>query len=205
MADTKISALSSGGAIQDTDEFVVARAGTNVKIAGSEITGLGGNTIISDQTLGADTQVISFTSIAASWTHLRLLVSLRTDSSNNDIGIRFNGDSGANYDFGHVLSNNSVTAAQGVATTTPTAGYCASSGSPANHFGLYQIIVPFYLSSTHKLWINSGWVEITAATSGIYYIAGGGTWKNTAAITQIDLRAVSKFVAGSRAILYGSQ
>lgn len=36
---TKISELSDGGPLQDTDELVVARAGDNVKIAGSEIGG----------------------------------------------------------------------------------------------------------------------------------------------------------------------
>lgn len=35
MADEKISALSDGGALQSTDEFVVARSGSNVKILGS--------------------------------------------------------------------------------------------------------------------------------------------------------------------------
>jgi len=37
MADTKISALTDGGAIQATDQFVVARTGSNFKIAGSEV------------------------------------------------------------------------------------------------------------------------------------------------------------------------
>ncbi len=42
MADKKISELADGGALQDTDEIVVARSGTNVKIAGSEFGGGGG-------------------------------------------------------------------------------------------------------------------------------------------------------------------
>ncbi len=37
MADSKITDLSDGGAIVDTDEFVVARSGADKKIAGSQI------------------------------------------------------------------------------------------------------------------------------------------------------------------------
>lgn len=37
MADEKITDLSDGGAIQAGDEFVIARSGSNYKIAGSEI------------------------------------------------------------------------------------------------------------------------------------------------------------------------
>jgi hypothetical protein len=37
MADSKITDLSDGGAIQDADEFVVARSGNDNKIAGSKI------------------------------------------------------------------------------------------------------------------------------------------------------------------------
>lgn len=37
MADTKISALTAGNAIQDADEFAVARGAANVKVLGSEM------------------------------------------------------------------------------------------------------------------------------------------------------------------------
>jgi len=110
----------------------------------------GGDTVISDQTLGADTQTISFTSIPGTYTHLRLFVLLRTDSANNDIGVRFNNDAGANYDWENFLVNNTSSvgwgSTQGVAATSFTAGYCASSTAVANEFGVYVIEIPFYTS-----------------------------------------------------------
>lgn len=39
MADAKITDLADGGAVQAADEFVVARAGANKKIAGSNVPG----------------------------------------------------------------------------------------------------------------------------------------------------------------------
>lgn len=42
MADAKITDLADGGAVQSADEFVVARAGANKKIAGSQLVGLDG-------------------------------------------------------------------------------------------------------------------------------------------------------------------
>lgn len=42
MADQKITDLTDGGAIQATDEFVVARSGANNKIAGNRLVGVDG-------------------------------------------------------------------------------------------------------------------------------------------------------------------
>lgn len=42
MADSKITDLSDGGAIQYADEFVIARSGANNKIAGNRVTGADG-------------------------------------------------------------------------------------------------------------------------------------------------------------------
>lgn len=53
MADTKISALADGGAFLDTDEFVVARAGDNVRIAGSKIADPAKTASISELVAGA--------------------------------------------------------------------------------------------------------------------------------------------------------
>ncbi len=41
MADSKITALSDGGAVAATDEFVVARSGANNKISGSRVASSG--------------------------------------------------------------------------------------------------------------------------------------------------------------------
>ena len=55
MADTKISALSSGAPAVGTDEYVIARSGANYKLTGTNLLGLvtgTANTFTADQTFG---------------------------------------------------------------------------------------------------------------------------------------------------------
>jgi hypothetical protein len=64
MADTKISALSSGGSVAASDELVIARSGANYKIAGTDVATaatsvgtLGSLAVTGNVTLGADVVV----------------------------------------------------------------------------------------------------------------------------------------------------
>lgn len=80
MPDTKISDLSDGGAIQDTDEFVVARSSSNVKVAGSQMMRLWENSQINS---GDSPFTMDFdTVLEADATSGNIIINLPTISSN---------------------------------------------------------------------------------------------------------------------------
>lgn len=91
MANTKISAFTSGAPAQSTDEFVIARAGANYKLAGSDIktlaVGAGAVSVTSAKTLsvsnsltlaGTDGTTMTFPSTSATIA--------RTDAANTFVG-----------------------------------------------------------------------------------------------------------------------
>lgn len=91
MANTKISAFTSGAPAQATDEFVIARAGANYKLAGSDLktlaVGAGAVSVTSDKTLtvsntltlaGTDGTTMTFPSTSATLA--------RTDAGNTFTG-----------------------------------------------------------------------------------------------------------------------
>ena len=156
----------------------------------------GGPTLITSTTLGAPAASIDLTSISAAYKHLWLMARLRTDSGSNDVGMRWNNDSGSNYWTINTLSASA-------SATLFTVGYCSTSTAPADQFGTVQIWMPFY-SITGGKGHNAVWTGSTVGA--IFTGTGSGLWNNnTAAINRITLftNGGSNLVAGSTVELYG--
>jgi hypothetical protein len=159
-------------------------------------------TLISTTTVGAGGAAsIDFTSIAASWTDLYMVLSVRTSGAT--IGgstlIRFNGSS-ANLSY-RLLQGNGASAATYTATDGET-GFTSAASSTSNTFANNSIYIPNYAGSTNKSFSADTVTENNATTAyqGIY----AGLWSNTAAITSISLVPASgTFVQYSTASLYG--
>lgn len=175
----------------------------------------GGGGAVDDMTL-LDAQVVSaataanitFSAISGAYSQLIIFLVLRGDhTSATNVLVRFNGDSGANYDW-QALSGNNVTASANVAVgaTSMVLGRCLGTDAPAGSFGVGTITIPFYSSTTQ----DKGCVAISGSSSS--NLAGGqfsqqfyGNWYTAnAAITSIVLfPSTANFVQNSRASLYG--
>lgn len=145
--------------------------------------------------------------IAQTASTLLIVILARTTQAvvTSTVQLRFNGDSGANYDRAQMSSTAGAapagaTAAGGTNIDPPVPG----SSVGANTFASWMIWVPAYTQTTaHKMLSGTGgWAEATATNDVI--ASTTGKWRNTAAITQVSITAGSgNLVAGSRLTVYG--
>lgn len=175
-----------------------------------------GFALICSQVLGAsqstfDTQtILGGNSIRGDYNHLRIILYARLDdaAANETVALRFNNDSGANYDAAGASSNTSTVAAEGSfgQTSLIVAERIPASTAPSGNFGVANIDIPMYagtvgnksvLSFNHESHSTSG----TSIATEIF----GGTWRSSSAVTRITLidQNGGNFIAGSAFFLYG--
>lgn len=147
---------------------------------------------------------ITFSSISQNFTHLRLLGSLRdnrTVTVGDDLILRFNGDTAANYNntygtFGSNTNAISATSLIGLARIT-------SAANTANFFGPLDIFIPNYSNTT----LGKGAIALSGYGDGVspLHRLGQGTWNSTAAITSISIapNIGPLFTQYSQLTLYG--
>jgi hypothetical protein len=156
---------------------------------------------IATTTLGSSAASIAFTSITSAYTDLRLVVTSLASSSTIGGMIQFNSDTGSNYSYTRLTGNG--TAASSTRVTAFTQLNTAFSGNATTTIPMLQTVDVFsYAGSTNKTILvtsqsdqnGSGAVERSC-----------GLWRNTAAITRIDIfpNSANNFAAGTTATLYG--
>ena len=150
------------------------------------------------QTLGTSSASVTFSSIPATYTDLYIVIEAKNLAGNSDVLMRFNSDSGSNY---------SATILTGDGTSASSARRTNSTSVILNYFD--------FLNSTTATQFNVNIQNYSNATTYKTAIlranranqateAVVGLWRNTAAITQIDLTpSSSSFAAGSTFSLYG--
>ena len=153
---------------------------------------------IATQTLASAAASITFSSIAASYTDLKWVLT-GTVSSVSDITCRFNSDTSTNYSWtalygsGTVAGSNRQTSVDAIRT---------SEGNPSTTIPFFNSGEVFsYAGSTYKTQLTT-W---NGDTNGAGYTRTAvGLWRSTAAITSISiLPAASNFNTGTTATLYG--
>ena len=155
--------------------------------------------LIASQTLASSAASITFSSIAASWTDLRLVLT-ETNSGTTQVLLRFNGDTATNYSY-TILAGNGTTASSGGSSTINNialqANYAATSTIPA----FVSADIFSYAGSTYKTVLVTNSADQNG-TGGIERITG--TWRSTAAITSV-VASVSfgTLSIGTTAQLYG--
>jgi len=171
---------------------------------------LGGVVQIGTTTLGSDNATLaSFTSIPGIYNDLRLVIVGRTDQTTGQVaGVQFNADAGANYTYQQIY-NNSASTLTGSGAVSQSIGFAIFLASAtANAAAVSQVVVeiPNYIGTTfQKFWLSRGSQLNTADGTGeLTELFVSGRWKNTAAITRVDvLVATGNFKAGSYCTLYG--
>lgn len=153
---------------------------------------------IATTTLGSVAATITFSSIAASWTDLKLVL-VGTAAIGISPQLRFNSDSGSNY---------SETTLEGTGTGAVSGRNTGMSQINLGQNGLSTTIPNFcsadifsYAGSTNKTVL----VTFSSDRNGSGFVERAvGLWRNTAAITTVTIAAASStFSIGTTATLYG--
>jgi hypothetical protein len=155
---------------------------------------------IATQTLGSAAASITFSSIPANYTDLRLAIVLKNVSSDNPI-LRLNSDTGNNYSR-TILTGNGSSATSGRSTSTGNIilGYNFHGGSA--QFAFYTIDLFSYTGSTNKTLLFTSSEDENG--SG-HVIRGVGLYRSTSVISAATLSNFSgnNFDTGTTATLYG--
>jgi len=151
---------------------------------------------------GGGASSITFSSIPATYTHLQIRAIAQNSSSNTYSNMRFNSDTGTNYN-NHYLDGDgsSATAGANVSDNKLYFGYITVSTN-TNMFGVMVVDILDYANTnkyktirllTGKDMNGSGVVEL-----------GSGAWRNTNAITDITIiPSAANFAQYSSFALYG--
>ena len=154
---------------------------------------------IATTTLGSAAASITFSSIASSWTDLRLVL-IGTSSAGGTGYIRFNSDSGTNYSVTFLRGNGS--AASSVRSTNRTELiFNGDTGISTTIPNMALVDVFSYTASTNKTALLTSEEDANGSGSVERMV---GMWRNTSAITTITLSlSGGNFASGFTATLYG--
>lgn len=143
---------------------------------------------------------ITFDPIAASWTDLVILASVRTTggSTSDQMLIKFNGST-SGYSSKMLGGNGSSTSSPAIAQYVMPNN---TTDQTASTFNNGQIYIPNYTGSSNKSYSAEGVQENNGTAAFMWMTAG--LWSNTAAITSIELYPTANtFAQYSTATLYG--
>jgi hypothetical protein len=174
---------------------------SNVAVTGG---GSGAVTLISEVVTSGSQSSVSFTSVAATYRDLEIRVRGRGTVSDNDVGIllRFNNDSGSNYDYQVMYTNSSYFESYSASQTSLNAGGIAAGTATTNAGGLGIITIGDYRGTTFWKSVTTQFEDWQSSLLRTQVVAG--QWKSTSAINRVDVLLTSgAFVNGSVVSLYG--
>jgi len=163
---------------------------------------------IATTTLGADAATITFSSIPATYTDLRVVLVGRNDVIGDTTAIpilRFNSDTGSNYS--RTLLNGTGAAAQSSRNTSATSINCGAiaGGISADKRGLVEVDIFSYAGSTNKTCLVSNSNDLNTGDTSSQVRRIVGLWRDTTAINAISfaLSDGADFAATTSVTLYG--
>ncbi len=201
-ADNAVSRLAVG----TTDQNLVpsAAAGTGLAWVAA-----GGRVLYDSGHLGAASATIDATGLDQNFRGLRILAYLRGDTAaaSTTCLLRFNGDSGANYDIQRMSASAAAQAdAESFGQTSATiATVMPANTATANVFGMIEIIVPFYAHASNNKIANAlATTKIGVASTNLTQQNTGVYWRSNNAITQVTLiPGAGNWQIASRMIIEG--
>jgi hypothetical protein len=145
-------------------------------------------------TLGSSASSVTFSSIPATYRDLVMVVNGIT-TTNANLDIRINGDTGSNYPEVLMSGDGSSTYSEATTRTYLRLDYNGFIGTTAGHVSIVQFM-DYSATDKHKTVLARG----NNASNGV--VATAGRWTNTAAVTSIALINTT-FAAGMTVSLYG--
>jgi hypothetical protein len=174
----------------------------------------GGAAVIYDAILAADALTFDVASIPGIYADLEIRFVGRCDTvaAQDLVTMRFNNDSGNNYDTQYVqFAQGSTTAgpssaqAQFGQAATTTLGFIPGSTATAGAHVEMTIWIRNYANTVfRKGFTAQAFANITDGSSK-FLVLSGGEWRSTAAINQVRLGLIGagEFIIGSRMSIYG--
>lgn len=150
---------------------------------------------ISTQTLGSAQSSVTLSSIPASYTDLRLVVSGATSASDNTV-IRVNGDTASNYSSTYLGGNGSAASSGRFSSQTyAVLGYVGSGNQMVEQFDFMN----YSNTTTNKT------ILCRSSSSSVWVEGSVGLWRSTAAINSITVLFFggASFNTGTTFTLYG--
>ena len=157
---------------------------------------------IQTTTLGTATNIVTFSSIPQTYTDLILVTNFATSVINEDAYVQFNSDTGNNYSRTHLRGNGS-SALSSRASNQPFIPIDIDSSGSTLNTGM-QTMTHFmnYSNATTNKTILCRSGTTGGSFTGTTLLMG--LWRNTNAITRIDVKATGgNFVVGSTFTFYG--
>jgi len=157
---------------------------------------------ISTITVGAGGAAsIDFTSIPATYTDLKFVLSLRSTAAVNAIEVILNFNSNTTGFTAKQIYGEGVNALS-TSPTTRTGGFTIGTSGTASVFSNTELYIPNYTSANYKSYSVDTVMENNII--GAYSALIAGLWSNTSAITSIGFSPSSgNFAQYSSATLYG--
>jgi hypothetical protein len=159
-------------------------------------------TAIATTTLGSAAATITFSSIPATYTDLRIVWVGTMATTTSALKGRFNSDTGANYSYTYISGNGSAASSNYNSSLTST-----DFGGMDTNIGLtipamVTIDIMSYAGSTYKTYLATGSNDLNG--SGVTDRTVG-LWRSTSAITSITLMrgGANNIGSGTTATLYG--
>ena len=157
--------------------------------------------LLETQVLATSAASITFSSLgdyAADYKHLQIRLSNKSASTNSQLYLTFNSDSGSNYAWHELLGTGSAVESYAsssqpriqIVPLPPTTGFTG---------GVVDILDPFNASK------NTTTRSLSGQAEGIYnqIRLGSGVWMNTNAVSSITLTGGVNIASLSRYSLYG--
>ena len=168
------------------------------------------NAFIAETVLAASAASVTFSNIPQGFRHLLIYSLGRSDAvlEADTLVIRFNNDSGSNYDVQRLTAGSTtVSAAATRATASSFIGQLEAANSrPANFAQSSILILGYSNSAIEKSAIGTGTIfGNTDADTDLFIVTRSLRWRNTNVITSIVIVPANgpNFVTGSSFQLYG--
>lgn len=159
-------------------------------------------TPLANITISTTTTSVTFSSISQSYRDLILVMNVGGDVAGLDPGIRFNGDTAANYNMVTMAGDGSA-ASSGISNNNTFAmiGWTTSIGTSASGTNIVVQIMDYSTTDKHKTFLAR------SSNSSISVDAFADRWASTAAINTILIKAngtgSGNWAIGSTFALYG--
>lgn len=165
---------------------------------------------IGEVVVGAGGQAsIDFAAIPGTFTHLQLIGNGRGTAASTvtAVQMRFNGDSGSNYDYEQLYANDGNPAAgyEVLGDTSMQLMQLPASSSTAGYASSAHATIADYANAVfHKSMLTHMPIQRTAGTGNMFDATLVGFWHSTSPITDIHLFCgAGNFAEGTKVSLYG--
>ena len=154
---------------------------------------------IATTTLGSAAANISFTSISASYTDIRVVLVGSHETTATTLRMQVNSDTGTNYSYTELIGDG-ATASSSRGTSSSRIN-CGNANFNNTQPSLITVDWFSYTGSTNKTCLVTASQDRNGSGSVLRTV---GLWRSTSAITSVQLfPATGNFAAGTTATLYG--